>query len=154
MANRGRPSGYSETIADEICEHLANGKSLLSWCNEEGNPTRATVFRWVAKYPEFRDKYARAREEQADAFADEIAFIADTEEDANKARVRIDARKWVAARMQPRKYGERVATEIFGKDGGPIVTETSEVEQARRVAYMLGLAMGRLNVNATQLPKT
>jgi len=55
--------------------------------------------------------YARAREDQADWHADEIVAIADTETDAAKARNRIDARKWKAAKLKPKVYGDRVNVE-------------------------------------------
>jgi hypothetical protein len=53
----------------------------------------------------------RAREERADLVADEIITIADTETDPQKARNRIDARKWWAARVNPKKYGDKLVTE-------------------------------------------
>ena len=74
--------------------------------------------------------YARAREAQADCWASEIVDLADeTLADANhvaKARLQIDARKWVACKLLPRKYGERVSAELTGANGGPIKTEPRE----------------------------
>lgn len=74
-----------------------------------GMPTKTTVYRWLASNPTFRDLYARAKEEQAESLADEIVSIADDEtDDPQSRRVRVDARKWVAARLLPRKYGDRI----------------------------------------------
>ena len=73
-----------------------------------------TVMRWLEAKPEFRDQYARARERQAHHYAAEIVEIADTEEDPAKARVRIDARKWVASKLLPKAYGERVEQHLTG----------------------------------------
>ena len=68
----------------------------------------------------------RAREAQADCWASEIVDLADeTLADANhvaKARLQIDTRKWVACKLLPRKYGERVSAELTGANGGPIKT--------------------------------
>ena len=122
-AKTGRPSGYSEAIAERICTELALGRSLVTICNSQDMPARQTVFRWLDQNTEFRDRYARAREIQADTFADEIVDLADNAEDANLARIQIDARKWAAAKQRPSKYSERVVSELMGKGGGPIETQ-------------------------------
>lgn len=119
----GRPSKYSTKIADEICERLADGESLRTICEGDGMPNRATVFRWLAANTEFRDQYNAARDAQADALADEILDIADDSQgdtyvDAEgrqrvdseaiaRSRLRVDARKWIAAKLKPKAYGER-----------------------------------------------
>lgn len=143
-AKIGRPDHYTETIANQICEWLAEGKSLRVFCMQPDAPSPSMVYRWLTKYPEFRDNYVRAREEQAETWADEIVFIADTAEDAQLARVRIDARKWVASKLKPKVYGDKVSTELTGKDGGPIETkDVSDLEVARRLAFLLGKAVAK-----------
>lgn len=130
----GRPSDYSDAIADTICEALADGQSLRTICLAEEMPNRATVFRWLAANETFRDQYARARDAQAEALADEILDIADDgsndwmerrgEEGGNigwkengeamaRSRLRVEARKWVAAKLLPKKYGDRA---LIGSD--------------------------------------
>lgn len=104
----GRPSDYSQELADSICERLADGESLRSICSADDMPAKTTVFRWLGANQEFRDQYARAREEQAESLADEITEIADTADDAQIARLRIDARKWVASKLKPKRYGDRL----------------------------------------------
>lgn len=104
----GRPSDYSQQTADAICERLAEGESLRAICASDSMPSKAAVFRWLGERAEFRDQYARAREEQAESLADEITEIADTAEDAQIARLRIDARKWVASKLKPKRYGDRL----------------------------------------------
>lgn len=110
---------YSEAIATEICAHISSGKSLRSYCSQPGTPHIDSVRRWLIDKEDFRAQYAQAREDQADVFADEIIEIADTEEDANRARVRIDARKWVAGKLRPKKYGDKLGISGDG-DGAPI----------------------------------
>jgi len=123
-----RPSTYTPELADLICEQIADGKSLRSICAAEGMPGKSTVFRWLAENEAFRDQYARAREAQADALADDILDIADysardtyTDENGNertntevvaRSRLRVDARKWIAAKLKPKVYGDR--TELTG----------------------------------------
>lgn len=117
----GRPSTYTEEIAAVILDRLASGESLLSICRDDGMPSEMTVRRWVADDREgFSSKYAHARDIGLDHQADRIIEIADTEEDPAKARVMIDARKWHLSKMAPKRYGEKVTTEISGPNGGPV----------------------------------
>lgn len=118
----GRPSEYSDDLATEICIRLSQGDTLIAICREDGMPDKATVFRWLAKNLEFRDKYARARDEQSDVFAEETVDIADNTNDPAKARVQIDARKWFASKVAPKKYGDKTAHELSGPNGQPIAT--------------------------------
>ena len=128
----GRPTSFNDTIADAICERLGDGESLRSVCCDEDMPNKATVFRWLAAHESFRDQYARARETQADSIVDEMLDIADDasndwmekrdKDGANigwqengdamqRSRLRIDARKWMASKMAPKKYGDRQVLE-------------------------------------------
>jgi hypothetical protein len=110
----GRPSRYNEKLAETICERIAEGESLRRICEDPGLPNRSTVHEWLRREPVFSDQYARARELQADHYADEIIEIADTEPNPQRARVRIDARKWTAAKLRPKKYGNRRVVEHKG----------------------------------------
>lgn len=120
----GRPSEYSIEVASDICSHLAAGSSLVKICRDENKPGVSTVYRWLLEQDKFREMYARAREDQADTLADEILDIADdgrndtyttsdgevvTNHDViNRSKLRVDSRKWIAAKLKPRKYGDRV----------------------------------------------
>ena len=99
-------------IIGRICEMLAAGQSMAQICRSKAMPAQSTVYRWIAESAEFSERYARAREIQADMLADEIIEIADACEPeaaaVAKAKARIDARKWLAARLAPKKYGDRV----------------------------------------------
>ena len=94
-----------------------------------GMPAKATVFRWLSEHDDFRDKYAKATEARADSILEEIVEIADNAipdaAEVAKARLRVDTRKWALARMNPRKYGDKVTNELVGKDGGAIQIEPS-----------------------------
>lgn len=116
----GRPSGFTQEIADAICERLCEGESLRTICDAPDMPNKATVFRWLAANEAFSDQYARARETQADVIADEILAISDEEPDPQKARVRIDARKWLAGKMRPKVYGDKVTNVHSDPDGKAI----------------------------------
>lgn len=126
VAKTGRPSAFSEEVAGTICMEIMAGKSLRTICAMEGMPSTSTVYAWLGQYPEFQDMYAHAREIQADVLADEILEIADSEIDTNRARVMIDARKWLAGKLRPKKYGDRV--ELDHKvDGNPGMVVTVNV---------------------------
>jgi hypothetical protein len=85
-------------------------------------PGLRTVFDWLDKDEGFRTKYARAREVQGDVMDDKILTTADncTPETAHADRVKIDAYKWRASKLAPKKYGEKSTHELAGTDGGPI----------------------------------
>ena len=107
----GRPSGYSHEIALRICEHIADGGYATN-LKRFGLPAESTVCEWQVKYPEFAEMYARARERRGETFAEQIVEIADTEEDPQRARVRVEARKWIASKLFPRMYGENQRVEV------------------------------------------
>jgi hypothetical protein len=139
MADRGRPSTFTQEIADAICERIADGESLRSICGDDGFPTKSTVFKWLNDFPGFSDQYARAREAQADSLFDEIITIADTpligekvkvlpdgKEETTRGdmiehrRLQVDARKWMAGKLRPKKYGEKVTQEHTGDPEKPV----------------------------------
>ncbi len=118
----GRKTEYDPAIAAEICTRISCGESLRQICMEERMPVHSTVYLWLLQNKQFSDNYAKAREEQADTLADEIQAIADEPpaeivDDKGISRTdsgwvtwqknRIDARKWVASKLKPKKYGDR-----------------------------------------------
>lgn len=103
----GRPSGYTEQKAIAICQIIAAGKPYTpELARRLGLPSYSTIFRWLHEREDFRLHYARAREMQADAYAEQIVEIADTDNDASRARNRIDARKWHASHTNPKRWGD------------------------------------------------
>ena len=121
----GRPSKYSEALADRICEAMINGRDLMSICNSSGFPDRKSVYRWAAQYPDFAARLESAREALGDLAAYEIGRIAAncTPESAVSDRVKLAALQWRASRLAPRKYSERRVNELVGAGGGPVAVE-------------------------------
>lgn len=137
----GRPSEFTTEIADRICDELVAGVSLRTICKADDMPAASTVFKWLRDFPEFSEQYARAKEAQADALFDEILDIADDGtndwmlsrgDDENEAwrvngehiqrsKLRLDARKWMASKLQPKKYGDKITQELTGAGGAPLV---------------------------------
>ena len=121
------PVEFTQEIFDAICERLADGESLRGICSEEEFPSKGAFFRWVAKSDDLADQYARAREVQGDTLFDDMLDIADDarndwmerrgEDDAGwvangeniqRSKLRIDARKWMAGKLRPKKYGDKL----------------------------------------------
>lgn len=138
----GRPSDYTQELADRICEQLAEGKSLRSICRADDMPEARTVFRWLRIHEEFCQQYTRAKEESADAHSEDMLDIADDAsndwmaandpdnpgyrvngEHIQRSRLRIETRKWLASKLKPKKYGDRVGLEHSGPDGSPLIVQ-------------------------------
>lgn len=153
----GRPSSFTQEVADCICERIADGESLRQICRADDMPNKATVFRWLASNTLFRNQYAHAREAQAETFADEINDIADdgtndwmekndkdgkslgyvlNGEAVQRSRLRVDTRKWLASKLYPKKYGDKIETTVQGADGGPVQLE-GKFELGGRLAFAL-----------------
>ena len=95
-------------------------------------PSKQTVYSWLHTNRVFLDHYVRAREEQADYFADECIEIADATVGMDSAgvaaaRVRIEARKWRAGILKPKVYG----TKVVGEQTLPVSQENDEERIAR-----------------------
>lgn len=144
---RGRPSDYTDEIAVQICSRIASGEPLVRICREEEMPGLSTVYRWLMEREQFRENYARAREDQADTLADEIQAIADETMAGRKTttkangdvevvegdmiehrKLRVDARKWIAAKLKPRKYGDKL--ELAGDKERPLIVEVVRFSDA------------------------
>lgn len=102
---------------EAIFDDIANGKSLRQSCEDRG-VHKTQVRRAIEADEAVRVQYARAREEQAHFYADEIIEIADkTDLHPDDKRVRNDARKWFASKVAPKVYGDKVTTEHTGQIG-------------------------------------
>lgn len=123
----GRPEIYTQELADKVCAALAVGESLRTVCKDEDMPGLTTVFKWIRTNEEFAKQYEKAKQESADAMGEELLYIADNpiegEEITIKAdgskeirkgdmlghrRLQVDSRKWLMAKMKPKKYGDKL----------------------------------------------
>lgn len=135
----GRQSTYCQETVGVICERLASGESLRKICSDDDMPAISAVFKWLSDNKTFAEQYARAREVQADTLFDEILEIADngqndtyTDDQGNirtdqdviaRSRLRVDSRKWMAGKLRPKVYGDKIA--IGGADGLPPIAVQS-----------------------------
>lgn len=105
-----RPTIYSEELEDRMLEEIASGRSVISLCREEDwTPNADTWYRWMYKIDGLSDRYTRAKSISSEYHADQILAIADEADNQTfqVARLQIDARKWVASKLVPNKYGEK-----------------------------------------------
>lgn len=136
----GRPSSYTPEMGEKICGWIADGNSLRSFCREHRIGSD-TVYRWLRENKDFHALYARAHDDRADALADEIQDIADEQVGASDkvaveaARLRIEARKWIASKLKPGKWGERV-----------------EVDRKETITFNLGLPNKTIDITPTAVP--
>lgn len=143
----GRPSTYTPATAELIAARLADGETLSSICKTPGMPRRQTVHQWRMRHPGFADLYARAREIGMETMSDDILTIADddthdTDADGKpnsanvqRARLQVDTRKFLMAKLAPKVYGERVQHDHAGKIEHAVTL--SDRERMRRLATFM-----------------
>lgn len=124
----GRPTDYTDALAADICSRLSDGQSMRKIAKDDDMPSSATMFNWLRVHSTFLEQYEIAKAECADMYAEEIIEISDDsqndyiEEDKDgkrlnpeniqRARLKVDARKWVAAKLKPKKYGDRIQQDV------------------------------------------
>ena len=139
---------YSAELADEVCALVAEGKSLRQITEQPGMPSRRAVQHWMTRFPEFREKYECAMMLCAEFWAHEIIEIADdsagdfviTEdgrrvvdhENVNRSRLKVDSRKWLLSKLLPKRYGDRLTTDVnVGVDPEALRGMPEEKKRAR-----------------------
>lgn len=162
----GRPTDYSKELAEEICDTISiTSKGLYHLCKENSHwPVPQTIRKWKRKIEEFNSMYVQAKQDQADFLAEECLTIADdithdslTKYDSNgepyevanteyinRSRLRVDTRKWMAAKLLPKTYGDKMLNEHSGPNGTPIeYAQLTPEERNNRIAEILATARAR-----------
>lgn len=154
---RGRPPmPFNQEVADYLCERIAtSSRGLKAICDEDEKlPSVSTILKWLNNSDDFKLQYAHARELQADYLADEILEISDdaskdlqriddfgnpieNKEFVSRSRLKIDARKWIASKLRPKKYGDKLEL-----DGGINTTLSITPETLEAIAAKIN-ANGR-----------
>lgn len=134
----GRPSNYNDEIADLICEKISTTTvGLNRICEADDMPCQTTVYKWLREHSEFAQKYARAHEARAHLLIGEILEIADDgtndymtitkgdmeynvedKEVTNRSKLRVEARKWIASKLLPKVYGDKLDLTTGGEKIG------------------------------------
>lgn len=140
----GRPTTYTPELAADVCAGLAIGNSLRTVLKADGMPAMSTWFLWLRNVNGLSEHYVRAKQEAADAMAEDILDIADDGvndwmednydqgktpgysfmgEHVQRSKLRIETRRWLMSKMKPKRYGdkldvtsggERLPTPIYG----------------------------------------
>jgi hypothetical protein len=147
------PIPFDQDVATAICSLIITGSSLNSILKRHGPsgtvpterwcPDYTVIARWRREVPAFALEYERARLDRTDYHAEEMLDISDDTsndymekqgkngesydsfngEAVARSKLRVDTRKWVAGRLNPKVYGEKTTTELTGPNGGPLQTE-------------------------------
>lgn len=147
---QGRPTSYTDMIAKHICNEIMKGRSLKKICTQDKNmPSEPTVYSWLQRGNKnfnemFFNNYREAKDIQAERFVEEIVDISDDGENdtysklnpktgkyeevvdydhIRRSELRIKARMWTAARILPKKYGDKSMMELSGPDGKSLAPE-------------------------------
>jgi hypothetical protein len=140
---------YADDIANYICEQIAMGRSLLSVCREEGMPTAAAVIYWAnINLCGFTKKYETAIGIRAQLHFEELISIADdasedyvtreradgseyeafNPENVQRAKLRVETRKWELSKMIPKKFGDAQLIKLGDNEGNKILAPTIVVQ--------------------------
>ena len=142
-------------IIDRILERLGHGEPIARTAPQEGT-SEAAFYSAINRNPDYAERYAQARREQADALFGKILIEAEecdgTQEGFNRARIRIDAYKWICAKINPAKYSDKAQIAVTGADGGPlaIAATAASVQEIKAVRDMLS---GVIDIQADE-PET
>lgn len=124
------PVEFNPDIASDICRRVAGGESLAKVCEDDGYPTRTTVYEWMRDSPQFSNNYAIAKEGYADVVFEDMMGISDNPElDPQRARLMIDTRKWVLGRIKPKKYGDKLA--VGGAEDMPPIQTQNQLDVSK-----------------------
>lgn len=149
----GRPELYSDELADLLLARIASTPAgLRTICAADDMPGIVTVMKWLREKPDFSIRYARAKDEQADLLAEDALDVSNTPEIGHKTeisqfgqkvisgdmiehrRLKVETRKWLAAKLKPKKYGNRL--NVAGVPGSPLGVDADAMsdEELARVA--------------------
>lgn len=125
MGARGpKPNPNKGQLIEAILEGMSNGESMREMCRRNGVGF-STFLQWV-DCPEYSERYTRAREALADVHFEALDDLMDKAESATTAvevaglRLKADTIKWKLSKMAPRRYGDKLQTEVTGANGGPL----------------------------------
>jgi hypothetical protein len=137
-----RPSKCTPELIETICARLISGASIRTICADKAMPSITRFYQWLDSDVNLQKQYARACEARAHYKFEQIEEVVKDMRsgmvDAAMARVEIDAVKWQASKLNPKKYGDTTQIKHADAEGGKL-----------GIAGILGAIDGR----STSLPK-
>lgn len=156
----GRPTKRTPEVIQRVIEGLSKGIPLTIVCEPDDMPSDHSVRNWANEDAELSSAIARAREAGFDRIALDALKIADNSEAdtiltdkggeipnsewISRSRLRVETRLKLLAKWDPKRYGERIAQEITGADGGPVVTQTLSPEAEQQLQTLVSLAQSKV----------
>lgn len=146
----GRPSKRSPEVIQRIIDGLSKGTPLTVICSPDDMPDDDTVRIWAQNDAELSKDIARARQTGFDAIADNLRETArgagDSTGDFQRDKLIIETDLKLLAKWDPKRYGDRIAQEITGADGGPLTTATVNLapEQEDALKQLIQTAQERV----------
>jgi len=119
-----------EEVFNYVCLEIEKGRALRNVLKDDNMPSTSTFYQWLDSNEEKAKQYARATQVRADIIFDEIIDIADDSSGDKKvvehgkvmdgeyvarSRIRIDTRKWVLSKLNPKKYGDKLDVSSLGE---------------------------------------
>ena len=150
----GAPTTFNQEIADYICDQIANGVPITQICERSDMPGVKTFYAWLDTYPSFQQAYVRARTRQGELSASQIKELCDepprmiTRPDGSQVvdngwvtwqKNRVEARKWIAAKLTPKVYGEKLTVDGMTTNNNTLALNMSTQQLA---AELHKLALG------------
>lgn len=126
LKKSGRPTMYTSELANEICDAIASSELGLCHLVDQNPhwPERQVIFIWRRKHPEFDDKYTKAKEDQVEVSVEHMQEIMNEPHkyidmqtghmkvDTGMLRLKMDAIRWQAGKLKPKKFGESKEQEL------------------------------------------
>ena len=150
----GRPSSFTQAVADEIVERVSHGEPLAQVLRSPGMPGLTTWYDWCKARSDLSERIARAREAGYDMIAVEALRIADTpvegvrrkvsedgvelthEDMLGHRRLQVETRLKLLAKWDPKRYGDKVA--IGGADDLPAIQANVTLDAAEAYKRIIG----------------
>jgi hypothetical protein len=150
----GRPTLYTQELAERICRELCSGRTLRDVCRDDGMPAESTVRLWAQSDRDgFTSRYRTARDIGYQAMADEMLEIADDgrndwvlrrksrsgdneptvdHEHISRSRLRVEARRWLLSKALPKIYGDRLDLKATHEAGDTLLEVMKAIDGRTR----------------------
>jgi hypothetical protein len=164
VSKMGRPKEYPDDspVWQYLIDRISDGRSLSSVLREDDMPVWSTVQLRIEQDEKFKAKYEKAIQDRADRLADDIMDLADETMPEHlqgpgasawvqQKRLQVDARKWIASKLKPRTYGDRLDVSVSDNR----ISVLGALEQAQqRVALGMSKEANVLDVEVKTIVKT
>jgi hypothetical protein len=114
-----------ESVKDELLLRIAEGESVFTICQDTHMPARSVIYKWIREHAQFKQEYESALDQRADKYVEQIADLSRhmqdraamgaSNEEVTALKAHINSLQWIAARLNPKKYGDKQQLDIDQK---------------------------------------